>query len=78
MFPPSLKNSIVTPLLKKPSLDPELLKNYRPVSNLTFISKTIERAVANQINGHVLTKLIISMKLINLHINGSTVQKLPF
>ena len=55
VFPPSLKNSIVTPLLKKPSLDPELLKNYRPVSNLTFISKTIERAVANQLNGHLLT-----------------------
>ena len=55
VFPLSLENSIVTPLLKKPSLDPELLKNYRPVSNLTFISKTIERAVANQLNGHLLT-----------------------
>ena len=55
VFPPSLKNSIVTPLLKKPSLVPELLKNYRPVSNLTFISKTIERVVANQLNGHLLT-----------------------
>ena len=31
------------------------MKNYRPVSNLTFISKTIERAVANQLNGHLLT-----------------------
>ena len=30
------KSSIVTPLIKKPGLDAEILKNYRPVSNLFF------------------------------------------
>ena len=35
-----LKQAIVTPLLKKPSLDSNMLKNYRPVSNLPFISLT--------------------------------------
>ena len=34
IFPSSFKTAIVTPLLKKPSLDPEQFKNYRPVSNL--------------------------------------------
>src|SRR6218665_993282 len=34
------EHSLVTPLLKKPSLDKEILSNYRPaVSNLSFISK---------------------------------------
>ena len=35
-FPKIFKNAIVTPLLKKPSLDKENLKNYRPVSNLSY------------------------------------------
>ena len=36
-FPSSFKKSIIVPLLKKPSLDAEVLKHYRPVSNLAFI-----------------------------------------
>ena len=40
----------VTPLHKKPSLDRNSLINYRPVSNLSFISKLIEKVVANQLN----------------------------
>ena len=38
------------PLHKKPSLDRNSLKNYRPVSNLSFISKLIEKVVGNQLN----------------------------
>ena len=30
-----------------------LLKNYRPVSNLSFISKLIEKAIANQLNSYI-------------------------
>ena len=54
-FPSSQKSSIITPLLKKTSLDPELLKNYRPVSNLTFFSKLLERIVAKQLHDHFFT-----------------------
>ena len=36
----------VTPILKKSSLDKEVFKNYRPVSNLNFVSKILERVVA--------------------------------
>ena len=35
-FPISCKSSSVIPLIKKPGLDREMLKNYRPVSNLFF------------------------------------------
>lgn len=35
---------LVSPLLKKPGLE-LLLKNYRPVSNLQYISKLTEKAV---------------------------------
>ena len=49
-FPNCFKMAYVTPLQKKSSLDRNILKNYRPVSNLSFISKLIEKVVAKQLN----------------------------
>ena len=46
--------AIITPVVKKPGLDPEVPQNYRPISNLTFISKVIERIVANQLKAHLM------------------------
>ena len=43
----------VTPLLKKPTLNKEDLKNYRPVSGLNLISKVIERVVPKQVKQHL-------------------------
>ena len=40
----------VSALLKKPVLDAANMANYRPVSNLSFTSKVVERAVAIQLN----------------------------
>ena len=40
VFPEVFKTALVTPFLKKKSLDQNELKNYRPVSNLSFVSKT--------------------------------------
>ena len=42
-LPESQKHAIVRPLLKKPKLDPDDLNSYRPISNLTFTSKLVER-----------------------------------
>jgi hypothetical protein len=53
IFPPSLKNARVTPLLKKTSLDAAIFKNYRPVSNLPFLSKILEKAVLKQMVTHM-------------------------
>lgn len=47
-FPDCWKEALVHPLLKKQGLD-FLFKNFRPVSNLAFISKLTEKAVFNQI-----------------------------
>ena len=41
-FPIHLKQSLVTPLLKKPYFDKDSLNNYRPISNLSIISKITE------------------------------------
>jgi hypothetical protein len=50
VFPDQFKLALVSPLLKKPSLPKEELKNYRPVSNLNYISKLLERVIAGQLN----------------------------
>lgn len=49
VFPSSLKTAIVKPLLKRNNLDPSVLSNYRPVLNLTFLSKILEKVVFNQL-----------------------------
>jgi hypothetical protein len=49
----SLKAALVRPLMKKPTLDQNILKNFRPVSNLPFVSKVIEKAVAEQLKNHL-------------------------
>jgi hypothetical protein len=53
-FPSSLKDAIVTPILKKNGLDCNNLKNYRPVSNTAFLSKLIEKSAMSCVNNHVL------------------------
>uniref|UniRef100_A0A803SN06 Reverse transcriptase domain-containing protein n=1 Tax=Anolis carolinensis TaxID=28377 RepID=A0A803SN06_ANOCA len=49
IFPASLKLAVIKPLLKKPSLDPTQLENFRPISNLPFLGKVMERVVAAQL-----------------------------
>ena len=54
-FPTELKKAFLTPLIKKIILDCEIFKNYRPVSNLSFISKLVERVVCVQLVEHLKT-----------------------
>ena len=51
--PYQLKQAIITPIIKGTDIDAENLKNYRPISNMTFISKVLEKAAFNQISKHV-------------------------
>ena len=46
-----VKNGIVFPLLKMLGLD-LILKNYRPVSNLPFLLKLVEKCMLEQLNTH--------------------------
>ena len=55
VMPMSLKKALVIPLLKKLNLILEILKNFRPVSNLVYVSKLIERIVAVRITDHMVT-----------------------
>ena len=52
-FPDTFKSTVVTPLIKKPNLPSNDLKNYCPVSGLSFISKLVEHVVAKQLLEHI-------------------------
>ena len=49
IFPDSLKITTVKPLLKKNNLDPSVFNNYRPISNLPFLGKVLEKVVHKQL-----------------------------
>ena len=52
VFPNEWKLALVTPLIKKPGLD-TFLRNYRPISNLCFVSKISQWVVISQQNEHM-------------------------
>ncbi|KAF7247339.1 Protein FRA10AC1 [Varanus komodoensis] len=49
LMPAPLKEEVIRPVLKKASLDPEMATNYRPVANIPFLGKVLERVVAGQL-----------------------------
>ena len=58
-FPASCKSAFISPLIKKQSLNYEILNNYRPVANLSFILKNIEKAIATHIHSHLINNDIV-------------------
>ena len=54
------------PLLKKFNLDPNDFKNYRPISNLSFLSKLIERIIAARLSSPLSSHNLMS-KLQSAH-----------
>ena len=52
IMPEAYKEAILSPLLKKEGL-PLLDNNFRPISNLAFLSKLIERCAAEQTTTHM-------------------------
>ena len=53
IFPDQLKDAAVRPSLKKHNLDSDELKSYRPISNLSFLSKIIEKCVHIQLTKYL-------------------------
>ena len=53
LFPEDLKCAHVNPVLKKTTLSKEELNSYRAISSLSFISKILEKVVANRLNSHI-------------------------
>ena len=70
------KEVIVKPLLKKPSLEPNSLKNYRPISNVSFLSKVTGKKSSSHNSLHTSTPTT-SFLLPSQPIGQGTVLKLP-
>ena len=54
-FPSEFKSALIRPLLKRPNLDTDEIKNYRPVSNLHFVAKVLEKLVMIRLEEHMET-----------------------
>src|SRR6218665_2549751 len=52
-FPTCYKDAYVTPRLKKLTLPHCELSSYRPISNLSFLSKLLERVVSIQLTEYL-------------------------
>ena len=50
--PRDFKQALVNPLVKKQTLCKDDLKN-RPISNLSVLSKVLEKVVANRLHEHI-------------------------
>ena len=53
-MPHDLKETVLKPKIKKHSLDSELLSNFRPISNIRFLAKAIEKAIAFKLDYHLI------------------------
>ena len=52
-IPSAFMKAYITPFVKKPALDEDEASNFRPVSSLSVLSKTLERAVSRQVERHL-------------------------
>ena len=53
VFPKLWKHALISPLLKKADLDEAAPANFRPISNLPFLSKLLDRGVHRQLVGYL-------------------------
>ena len=74
VIPSILKHSIITPILKKNSLNINELSNFRPIAQLPLISKILEKIVFKQITTFI--DLITYHVTYKVLLERTTVQKL--
>ena len=53
VVPRDFKQALVNPLIKKQTFCKNYLKNYRPISNLSFLSNIMEKVIANSLHEHI-------------------------
>ena len=54
-FPTAFKTAQITPLLKKPDLDPLYLSHYHPICNLPTVSELLEHIALTRLTPHLLS-----------------------
>jgi len=64
-FPSTFKEAFITPIVKKPGLDSADVSSHRPISNLSVLSKLLERLVVRQLS-HLITLQSLHMLTITV------------
>jgi len=70
--PQSYKAAYVTPLLKKANMDHTDVRSYRPVSNLSVVSKLLERIVARRLLSYLTSAGLMPSLQSAYRVNHST------
>jgi hypothetical protein len=60
VFPTTFKKGIICPLIKKHSLDHDEFSSYRPITNIAFPSKVLERVSATQTMNYLLENNLLA------------------
>ncbi len=53
IVPSKFKDALIKPLIKKSSLDQEVMSHYRPIANLSYFSKILEKVVAKRLRDYM-------------------------
>ena len=72
VFPAAFKGAVVRPLLKKSNLDFSGFNHFRPVSNLPFLSKILEKLVFNQLGDFINRHNVLEKFQSGFRVNHST------
>jgi len=72
VVPSGFKAAYITPRLKKSDLDPADAKSFLPISNLTVLSKLLERLVARQLLNRVRSQAVAGTLVC---LSGSTLNR---
>jgi hypothetical protein len=72
VFLDALKHAIVQPRLKKSTFNLDDVNSYRPISNLSFVSKIVERVVASRFDEHVETQHLLPDRQLAYRVTYST------
>jgi len=71
-LPDCSKKAIVRPLLKKQTIDPNDPASFRPISNLSFMSKVVEKVVDARIAEHVNRHQLLPVGLPSTSFDGNS------
>ena len=78
MFPDDFKRAQVNPLLKKSTLPKENLNSYIHISNLSFVSRILDKIVANHLRSHIESSCMYKVFYVTLNMDKGRVTALTW
>lgn len=73
LVPSLLQSAFISPLLKKVCMDSADVSSYQPISNLSVITKLVERLAAKHLEGYLAASILLPKQHSGCHAHHSTV-----